>query len=61
MEAEENFYAVRKAQRKDERAKKRRKKAFDEAKLADPSMINDDDDRWLDLFYTTDMGSDDSE
>jgi hypothetical protein len=42
-------------------AEKRIKKAFNEAQLADPSMINDNDDRWLDLFYTTDKGSDDSE
>jgi hypothetical protein len=47
---EENFYAARKAQRKAERAKSRRKKAFGEAQLGDPLTVDDNDDRCLDLF-----------
>jgi hypothetical protein len=49
VEAKVIFFAAGKVQRKEERAKNRRKKAFTEVQLASPSMIPDNDDKWLDL------------
>jgi hypothetical protein len=52
------FYTTRKADRKKERAYKRRKKAFIQGQLAGPSTT-DDDDRWLDLLITSDEDTED--
>jgi hypothetical protein len=54
MEMKLNFFVERKVERKRERAENGRKKVFIEARLAGPSTIDDDDDRWLDFFITND-------
>jgi hypothetical protein len=59
VETEVTLFATRKARSKEERAKNRRKKAIAEAQLAGPSTISDNDDRWLDLFITSDEGTSD--
>ncbi|CAM0942825.1 unnamed protein product [Alopecurus aequalis] len=53
--AERQFYAERRAVRVAERAEKRAKKAFVEAQRAGPRTISSDDDRWSDMFLTSEQ------
>jgi hypothetical protein len=57
VEYKRTFYAQKAAQKRARRTEKRRRKAFIEAQLNGPSMIGDDNDRWDDLFFTTDEAS----
>jgi hypothetical protein len=54
VETKLNFFVERKVERTRERAENGRNKAFIETRLADPSTIDDDDDRWLDFFIAND-------
>jgi hypothetical protein len=54
--AELDFIVVRKAQRKEEREGKGRKKGKIEAELVGPSMIDDNDERWQFLKKKTMKG-----
>ncbi|CAM0870678.1 unnamed protein product [Alopecurus aequalis] len=53
VRAERKFYADRRAVRVAERAEKRAKKAFIEAQRAGPRTISSDDERWGDMFLTS--------
>jgi hypothetical protein len=56
VEYECTFYTQKAAEKRAERvawAEKRRRKTFIEAQLNGPSTIDDDDDRWDNLFLTT--------
>jgi hypothetical protein len=61
MEMELDFFASRKAERKRQRAENRWNKVFIDVELASPSTIDNDDDWWLDLFITSDEGTEDGD
>jgi hypothetical protein len=61
FETELKFFAMRKAERKRQGAKNRWNKVFIDVELASPSTIDNDYDGWLDLFITSDEGTEDED
>lgn len=54
VQAEVEFYAAKRAERRAKRAKRRPRKAFINAQLAGLCTISDDDPRWDDLWIDSD-------